>query len=120
MGQIAEEMTKQYYATCDILVFPTFDHEGFAMSLFQSVAAGLPIITTKIRAAAQYLREPDNCLWVEPKNPEMIADKIVFLLQHPSVRESMSMNNRTLALGFSETTVATEFCRIYQVLLCQK
>ena len=46
------------------------------MVIFNAAAAGLPIITTRIRAAADYLKEPDNCLWVEPRSPDLLAGKI--------------------------------------------
>jgi glycosyltransferase involved in cell wall biosynthesis len=86
------------------------------MVLFQSVAAGLGIITTKIRAAADYLKEPDNCLWVEPKNPEMLADKIAFLLKNRDISRQMSNNNKALSKIFTEDIICQEFTEIYDNL----
>jgi glycosyltransferase involved in cell wall biosynthesis len=112
-GYITEESTKPFYANCDLLIFPTYHFEGFSMVLFQSVAAGLGIITTKIRAAADYLKEPDNCLWVEPKNPEMLADKIAFLLKNRDISRQMSNNNKALSKIFTEDIICQEFTEIY-------
>jgi glycosyltransferase involved in cell wall biosynthesis len=112
-GYITEESTKPFYANCDLLIFPTYHFEGFSMVLFQSVAAGLSIITTKIRAAADYLKEPDNCLWVEPKNPEMLADKIAFILKNQELSGQMSNNNKALSKIFTEDIVCQEFAEIY-------
>jgi glycosyltransferase involved in cell wall biosynthesis len=116
-GYITEEATTPYYLGSSMLVFPTHHQEGFSMTLFQSVAAGLPIITTKARAAADYLKEPDNCLWVEPGNPSMLAEKIIYLVEHPEVRENMSCNNKGLAEHFTADKVANEFLEIYRHLL---
>ncbi len=112
-GYIPEPETLCYYKSADVLVFPTYHQEGFPMTVFQSAAAGLGIITTKVRASADYLREPDHCLWVEPKNPAMLAEKILFLIDHPDVLANMARNNRQLATGFSIEKVAEEYLRIF-------
>lgn len=119
-GLVSEEKTREFYLDSTMLVFPTSHGEGFSMVIFQSVAAGLPIITTRIRAAADYLSEPDNCLWVEPRNPEMLAKKIIYLLDHPEVMADMSQKNRALAEKFGPEHTAHEYLQIYQSLLSRK
>jgi glycosyltransferase involved in cell wall biosynthesis len=115
-GFIKEEETKIYYANADMLVFPSLT-EGFAMAIFTSVAAGLPVITTQIRAAADYLHEPDNCLWIDQKNPEMIAEKIIYLLRNPDVCNRMSRNNKELSKSFSQKIICQELALIFNQLL---
>lgn len=87
------------------------------MAVFQSVAAGLPIITTKIRASADYLKEPDNCLWVEPKNPEMLAQKIAYLLENPDISRQMSDNNKQLSKLFTQEIICKELELIFRTIL---
>ena len=87
------------------------------MAIFTSVAAGLPVITTQIRAAADYLKEPDNCLWVAQKNPEMIAEKIIYLLQNPELSRKMSDNNKKLSKSFSQKIICQELEAIFMQLL---
>jgi glycosyltransferase involved in cell wall biosynthesis len=116
-GYVAEEMASEFYVNATMLVFPTYHYEGFPMVIFNSVAAGIPIITTRIRAAADYLREPDNCLWVAPKNPELLAEKIVQLLTHPEERETMRRNNEKLAQQFTAEVVTREYIDIYEQLV---
>ena len=82
------------------------------MVLFKAVAAGLPIVTSRIRAAADYLREPDNCLFAEPV-PERIADRIVELIDNADLRTRMSENNPVLGSAFSAETIAKEYLEIY-------
>jgi len=116
-GYINENMATEYYFRAALLVFPTYHEEGFPMVLFQSVAAGLPVITTKIRAAADYLNEPENCLWVEARNPELLSKKIVYLLRNPDVRHKMAANNKLLAAQFSAGEVVREYEELYQEIL---
>jgi glycosyltransferase involved in cell wall biosynthesis len=112
-GYVSEAETTPYYLKSSMLLFPTH-REGFSMTIFQALAAGLPIITTRIRAAADYLREPDNCLWVDPGNPRMLAEKARCLLDDKGQRAQMSRNNRELARKFSASAVTDEYLALYR------
>jgi glycosyltransferase involved in cell wall biosynthesis len=84
------------------------------MTILQAVAAGLPIVTTRIRAAADYLAEPTHCLWVEPRNPAALAGAIRRLLDDMSLRETMRSNNLSLARDFDVDTVAKDYLRLFR------
>ena len=118
-GYIPEIEIRPYYSNAEALVFPTYHQEGFPMVVFQSLAAGMPIITTQIRAAADYLTEPDNVLWVEPKNPVSIAGAMNKLLKDKVTRIKMSNNNKLLSQQFTTNKNAIEYKRIFEVLLAQ-
>lgn len=117
-GYVDEARTPEIYLGSDILVFPTV-YEGFSMTIFNSAAAGLSIITSKIRAAADYLREPNNCLWIEPNDCKMLAEKMIYLINHPQLTEKITINNRKLAKQFSRERVGEEFLEIYTKMLVQ-
>lgn len=117
LGYIPEAETAGFYANSSMLLFPTYHYEGFPMVIFNAAAAGLPIITTRIRAAADYLREPDNCLWVEPRSPELLAAKIEDLLGDPELRAAMSEKNQKLAKAFSAAAVTREYLRAYEQIV---
>ena len=115
-GFIPETQTAEFYANGSIMVLPTYHFEGFPMTVFYAVAAGMPIITTRIRGAADNLKEPGNCLWVEPRNPSMLAEKIELLLNNQKMRETMSQSNRKLARQFSAELVTQEYLTVYRTL----
>lgn len=118
-GFVPENETGEFYAGSAALVFPTYHYEGFPMTIFYATAAGLPVLTTRIRAAADYLREPDNCLWVEPRDPAMLAERIARLLSEPRTRELMGTNNTRLAEQFTADAVAPEYVEIYKRLVAR-
>jgi len=119
-GYIPERETRKFYANSTILLFPTYHIEGFPMVIFNAAANGLPIITTRMRAAADYLREPDNCYWVEPTNPEMLAEKIVQLINNIELRSAMALKNRALAQRFSADIIAPEYVSTYRQLIASE
>jgi glycosyltransferase involved in cell wall biosynthesis len=116
-GAIPEEEALDYYCGSEILILPTYHIEGFPMAVFQSVAAGLGIVTTRIRAAADYLREPEHCLFVQPRDPAGLARALNRLLADRGLLERMRRNNRALALRFERGVVTREFASIYDEML---
>jgi glycosyltransferase involved in cell wall biosynthesis len=113
-GFVPEHETMEYYTNSTALVFPTYHYEGFPMVIFKSVAAGIPIITTRIRAAADYLSEPENCLWVEPRDPRMLAHRMIELVSDTELVMQMRENNRRLAENFVPSKVTDSYLEIYR------
>ena len=103
-GHIPEEKTKYYYSNCDILISPSY-REGFPMAIFQAIAAGKSIITTRVNACSDYLNEYENCLWIKKNNPEDIAIKIKLLTKNLELREIMKTNNLLLAKKFTSDKI---------------
>jgi glycosyltransferase involved in cell wall biosynthesis len=104
-GFVPDHECDHFYANADMLAFPTFFNEGFPMALFKSVAAGLPVITTRIRAAKDHLTAPDNVLWVEGESAESVANAIGTLYEDHALRIAMSQNNRQIAKKFTRREV---------------
>lgn len=119
-GKIGLSELIKEYSNSDIFLFPSYHLEGFPMAFFYALACSLPIISTRIRPIPDFLSEPANCLWAEPKNSKMLAEKIIYLIEHPEIREKMSRNNRELAKQFTVEKISEEFLYIYRRLLSQK
>lgn len=115
-GYIPETEVTKYFFDSDVFVFPTSHAEGFPNVLFKAVAAGLPVVTTKIRASADYLKEPGNCLFCSQES-ENIARKLIELIENKNLRETMSVNNLKFGETLSPKNIAREFLEIYRNVL---
>lgn len=115
-GYIPETKVTEYFFNSDVFVFPTRHAEGFPNVLFKAVAVGLPIVTTKVRAAGDYLAENENCLFCT-QSPENIAGKIIELIENKSLREKMSSENLKLGKTLLPENIAREFLEIYKKIL---
>ena len=116
LGHIPEKETQYFYSNCHILILPTFHDEGFPMAIFQAVASGMSVITTRIRGSADYLEEYNNCLWVKKNSPEEIYEKILLLKNDTCLREKIKLNNRRLADKFSAQKIVTDLHASFQKL----
>jgi glycosyltransferase involved in cell wall biosynthesis len=112
-GYIPETEVTKYFFSSDVFVFPTRHAEGFPNVLFKAVAVGMPVVTTKIRAAADYLNESENCLF-STQEPENIAAKIMELIESVELRRQMSVNNLAFGETLKPVNIAREFLEIYQ------
>lgn len=112
VGFVPEEECDHFYANADLLALPTFCNEGFPMALFKSVAAGLPVITTQIRAARDHLSAPENALWIDGQSPESVAKAITILYKDHALRQAMSKNNRQIGNRFSREQVCLKMSEV--------
>lgn len=115
-GYIPEEEVEEHLRRADIFVFPTTHPEGFPMVMFKAAAMGLPIVTTRIRAAKDHFTEPDNCLFTAA-DPESIADRIEALANDRGMRIRMSDSNRAFRSMLAPENVAREYERIYREII---
>ena len=108
LGFIPEETCDKFYSIGDALVYPTCDSEGFAMALFKSVASGMPVITTQIRAAKDHLATDKNVLWVVGGSIRDLTDAMSRLFYDTELRANMRENNKLLGLNFSQDIVCSQ------------
>lgn len=116
-GHVGEKMVRDFYRRSDALVFPTFHDEGFPMVVFNALGFGLPIVTTRIRAAADYLEEGVNALFCRAKDPADVAERLGAVIADERLRRDMARANRELAQAFAPPRVAAEYMDIYRGMI---
>lgn len=84
-----------YQCAADVLVATADpDAEYFSpLKLFEYMAAGKPIVATRIPAFEEVLADKENCLYVRPNDSIDISNKINELLVKSQLRESIKQNN---------------------------
>ncbi|MBS1509697.1 MAG: glycosyltransferase family 4 protein [Bacteroidetes bacterium] len=116
-GHVKEAEAGYYYSNCDILVLPTYHEEGFPMAVFQAVGAGKAVITTNIRGAADHMKEYENCLWVEAKNPAQLCTQIKNLVYDKPLQEKMQRNNLMLAEKFTAQKIVGKLMEYFKLIV---
>ena len=69
-------------AASDILVLPSHE-EGFSNVILEAMAAGLPLVATRVGGAQEAVLDGVTGWLVQPNRPKELATKIVDLLNNP-------------------------------------
>jgi glycosyltransferase involved in cell wall biosynthesis len=99
-----------------LFVLPSWA-EGFPTVLAEAMDAGLPIVTTRIRGAADHLIRDKNALFVEPQDVKGLASAMLKLLNDPMLRAQMSAANRKRIQIFEPEIVASEYLQVLRLLV---
>ncbi len=106
------------YQLADIFVLPTWA-EGFPTVIAEAMGAGLPIVTTQIRGAADLLQEGVNVRFVPVHNSPALAEVLEQLLSDPQQRLNISRANLAKVKEFAPEVVVQRYIQIFQELVGQ-
>lgn len=70
--------------------------DQFAASVLEGMACGTMPLVSDLEVYRQYLRDGENAVFAKTAEPEELADKIVFCLRHPGLRDVFSRRNRRI------------------------
>ncbi|KQC04409.1 MAG: hypothetical protein APR53_03425 [Methanoculleus sp. SDB] len=68
--------------------------DGTPVSLLEAMAAGLPCIATAVGGIPEWIRDEENGLMVRPREPALVAEKILMLAEDEQKRRTLGMNAR--------------------------
>ena len=88
------------YQNADLFVFPSVA-EGFAQVLLESLACGLPILSTTHTAAPDLITEGKEGFIVEPRRPDLLVERIRWCLEHRDELAAMREAARATAEQFT-------------------
>lgn len=80
-------------STADMFILSTHT-EGMSISLLEAMAAGLPVIATSVGGNPEVIVEGQTGFLVPRASPESLAEKIVWLLDHPGEAKYMGRAGR--------------------------
>ncbi len=95
----AEELVRAYQDS-DLFIFPSVA-EGFAQVLLESLACGLPILSTTHTAAPDLITEGKEGFIVEPRRPDLLVERIAWCLEHREALRAMRRHARATAETFT-------------------
>jgi glycosyltransferase involved in cell wall biosynthesis len=92
-GYIDHDNIKDIYKYANVMVHPCPSFiETFGLSIVEALSQGVPVITTKIGAQQEHIKNGYNGFLVEPNDPEQIANKLELLIKNKELLKNMSFN----------------------------
>lgn len=111
---------EEVYPLMDIFVLPSY-REGFPYSIMEASAAGKPIVATNIRGCGEAVENNKTGILVPPKNPEKLAEAIIYLLENPEKAKEIGEQGREKAeKEFDERVIFNRIKIEYQNLIKKK
>lgn len=92
--------------------------EGFGQVVIEAMAAGKPVVTSRIAPLTEIVVDGETGLLVEPENPKAFAEAIVWLLTHPEAAQHMGRcGQERVRNHFSAERMAAKTLALYQQVL---
>ena len=85
-GKISNEKKLSYFRRSLVYLQPTL-HEGFGLAMAEAMSCGLPVVTSKVAAVPEVVG--DAGVYVDPNDPQKIAEAVKELLSNPEKREKL-------------------------------
>lgn len=89
----------EFLAEGAVSVLPS-QSEGLSNTLLESMAAGLPIVTTRVGGNAELVEDGVNGILVPPQSPATLAQAIIRILSDPALAHRFSVESRARACRF--------------------
>jgi glycosyltransferase involved in cell wall biosynthesis len=112
-GLLSESELLQEFETASLVVLPSFQ-ENAPMVIEQAMAAGVPVIASRVGGVPNIVQDGESGLLVEPGSVDELAAAITRLLESPGLRACMAANARQLAERFRALDVARRTLEVYR------
>jgi glycosyltransferase involved in cell wall biosynthesis len=98
----------------DLFVLPSLA-EGFSLALVEALAAGLPVVATRVGGAEEAIEDGRNGFLAPPADPAALAAAVIGVLEmEPAGRRALSKAARGSARRFSVEAMAERMFAIYR------
>ncbi len=105
---------EDYYAASDALLFPTV-YDAHGMVIWEAMACGLPVITTRAAGAAEIIMHLEDGVLVEDsRDARALAHYVRWLREDVALREAIGRRARERVQAFSWDRAARETLCVYE------
>lgn len=91
-NQVSEWMQK-----CRFFIYPSYYPEGVPRCVLQALSTGRPVITCNTPGCKETVKDRINGFLVPIKDNQVLAEKMIWMIEHPTEVEQMAKSSRELA-----------------------
>ena len=112
-----QEEVARFYAAFDGMIL-TSVNEGTPVSAIESLAAGRPVVATRVGGVPDVVDDGEDGFLVDPGSTEQLADRLEELARNPELREQMGGRGRArVPSRYAVTRLVEDMDRLYKSLL---
>jgi len=117
LGVMPQECMPRIYALADIFVCPSVWDEPFGMVNVEAMAAGLPVLASRVGGIPEAVVDGETGLLVPPGDASALAASLSALIDDPERRHRMGEAARARAQDFTWQATALRVHELYESIL---
>lgn len=116
LGALSDEELREAYAACDVAVLPS-EYEAFGIVLLEAMAAGKPVVATRVGGVPEVVEEGKTGLLVPPGDARALAQAVAELLNDGKRAGAMGLEGqRRVRERYTWLGIVERVERVYQGL----
>lgn len=115
-GEMPNAEIPAYLAKADCFVLPSLK-EGFGIVVLEAMAAGLPVVASKIGGILDLVEDQKTGLLVEPGNSNQIRAAIIKIKDNPDFAKTLAENAKKKLVKYNWQNIADKVYNIYQKVI---
>ena len=115
LGKQDQTTLPLYYSAAEALVVPSH-YESFGMVAVEALASGTPVIASDVGGLSTIVDDGVTGFLVPDQQPEILADRLEFLLQVDPLRRAFGRRAVEAAQRYSWSHIADEMIQLYESL----
>lgn len=117
VGWIDKKEKEEFFENASINILPSYN-EGLPMTILETMAYGIPNISTNIASIPEVIENGVNGYLITPGDKDNLAKKIIELIDNAELRSSLSISSyNTISSKFSLESNIKKLKRIYSSLV---
>lgn len=96
MGWIPHDELPKYLASSDVYVSTSLWDGGISIATLDAMACELALVITDVADNKKWIKDGENGFVIPAKNPEVLAEKIIYLLENKDIRKKFGEINRDI------------------------
>ncbi|MFN2544955.1 MAG: glycosyltransferase family 4 protein [Actinomycetota bacterium] len=114
VGAVPNAEVPRHYAAADVFVAPATGQETFGYVLIEAMAAGVPVVASRIPGYDEVVRHGVDGLLVRPSDAHALAGAVEQVLREPDLADNLREAGRERATEYSWDRVAAQLEEIYR------
>jgi D-inositol-3-phosphate glycosyltransferase len=116
LGKRDQDRLPYYYSAAELLVMPSH-YESFGMVALEAMACGTPVIASEVGGLAYLVRDGETGFTVPDQEPELLSEKITWLLNDRDLHRTMSERAVEYAQDYAWEKIAGQIVNVYKELV---
>jgi glycosyltransferase involved in cell wall biosynthesis len=117
IGKVDQAKLVEYYCGSDIYISSSC-HESYGKVLIEAMSCGLPVVATQTTGSLEIVQEGINGYLVPIRNPHLLANKIIYLLDNPAIAQKMGrIGKKIVNEKFNKEVIINKIIKFWEDLI---